>query len=254
MKAVIIEDEAAAAGALRALIGEVCPDIEVVAELQAIDESVEWFAANPMPDVAFMDIHLADGSSFTIFDETAVTCPVIFTTAYDEYALKAFEVNSIDYLLKPIAARDLERAVGKLRGRADRPDDRMADVERLLASMRQARPAWKQWFLVPERDKLIPLAAADIACIRIDAKIVRALTHGGKSWHLDQTLDELAQQLDPAHFFRANRQWIISREAVSDLSQWFGGKLSVNLKIATSERILVSKARVGEFKKWFAGS
>ncbi len=253
MKAVIIEDEAAAAGALRALIGEVCPWIEVVAELQTIDESVEWFASNPMPGVAFMDIHLADGSSFTIFDQVRVTCPVVFTTAYDEYALRAFEVNSIDYLLKPISARDLERAAGKLRTMAPRPDDHAVAIGKLLESMRAGRPAWKQWFLVPERDKLIPLAASEIACVRTDAKVVRVLTTGGRTWCLDQSLDELLQQLDPDRFFRANRQYIISRGAVKDLSQWFGGKLSVNLTVATPDRIIVSKARAGEFKKWFAG-
>ena len=113
MKVLIIEDEIAAADILQLLICELCPDAEIVAVLQSIDESVEWIRNNPLPDLIFMDIHLADGSSFSIFDEVQISCPVIFTTAYDKYALKAFEVNSIDYLLKPINKKELERAIGK---------------------------------------------------------------------------------------------------------------------------------------------
>ncbi len=264
MKAVIIEDEQVAAEALQGLLQEVCPGMEILAVLQSIDESVEWFSTHEAPDLAFMDIHLADGSSFAIFDETDVKCPVVFTTAYDEYALKAFSVNSIDYLLKPIGRQELERAMAKFRGReagtggpagreASPSASQSALIAKLAEELRQGPRQWKSCFLVPERDKLIPLPANEIACIWLDTKMVKAFTQAGKVYYLDQTLDELARQLDPEAFFRANRQWIVARGAVKDLTQWFGNKLSVNLKIDVPERIVVSKARVGEFKKWFAG-
>lgn len=250
MKAVIIEDEIVAAQALQSLIQEVQSETRILAVLQTIEESVEWFEDNPMPDLVFMDIHLADGSSFAIFDKVAITCPIVFTTAYDEYALKAFEVNSIDYLLKPINKADLERALNKYKNltvQAERPS-----LEGLLAQMSGLKKNYKTCFLIPERDKLIPLATSNIAFIYIDTKTVKAIAMDGHTYYLNQTLDEIMAQLDPAVFFRANRQFIIARNAVKDLSVWFGNKLAINLIVPVPERIVVSKARVGEFKSWFA--
>jgi two-component system LytT family response regulator len=251
VKAVIIEDEVVAAQALQLLLADVCPEIEIAAILQTIDESVDWFQTNVMPDLVFVDIHLADGSSFSIFEEVSVTCPIIFTTAYDEYALKAFEVNSIDYLLKPINKKDLERAIHKYEHFLSHPNYDKDFLQNLVQRIKQYTPSYKSYFLVAEKDKLIPVATKDIACIFIDSKMVKAITHGQKAYYLDLNLDELTQQLDPSVFFRANRQYIVSRDAVKDISLWFGNKLSVNLHVATPERILVSKARVGEFKRWF---
>ena len=252
MKAIIIEDETMAAGELQSLIKEIAPDMNILKVLQSIDESVEWLQLNPMPNLVFMDIHLADGSSFSIFDEASITCPVIFTTAYDEYALKAFEVNSIDYLLKPINKKDLERAIRKyehLSGNSTVNEDLM---KKLLTSIKEQTPNYKSYFLVPDKDKLIPLATQDIAYVYIDSKIVKAVTHSNKTYYLDKNLDELMCQLNPTLFFRANRQYIISKLAVKDLTIWFGNKLSVNLNIAVPERILVSKARVPEIKSWLS--
>ncbi|GHT83894.1 DNA-binding response regulator [Bacteroidia bacterium] len=251
MKAVIIEDEVVAAQALQLLLTDVCPEIEIAAVLQSIDESVDWFQTNAMPDLVFVDIHLADGSSFSIFEEVSVTCPIIFTTAYDEYALKAFEVNSIDYLLKPINKKDLERAIHKYEHFLSHQSYDKDFMQNLVQSIKKYTPAYKSYFLVAEKDKLIPVATKDIACIFIDSKIVKAITHTHKAYYLDPNLDELMQQLDPSVFFRANRQYIVSRDAVKDISLWFGSKLSVNLHVSTPDRILVSKARVGEFKRWF---
>ena len=250
MKAVIIEDESVAAQALQSLIQDIDPEMEVGTVLQTIEESVEWFGENPMPDLVFMDIHLADGSSFAIFDKVDITCPIIFTTAYDEYALKAFEVNSIDYLLKPINKADLERALKKFKSLTSKPDK--ASLEGLLAQMGGLKKKYKTCFLIPERDKLIPLATSNIAYIFIDTKTVKAITMDGHTYYLNQTLDDIMAQLDPEVFFRANRQFIISRAAVKDISIWFGNKLSINLLVSVPEKIIVSKARVGEFKSWFA--
>ncbi|MDR1865723.1 MAG: LytTR family DNA-binding domain-containing protein [Bacteroidales bacterium] len=251
MKAVIIEDEIIAAEALQTLVKKVDPDIEIIATLQSIDESVEWFQTCPPPDLVFMDIHLADGSAFAVFDKTTVSCPVIFTTAYDEYALKAFEVNSIDYLLKPLNRKDMERAINKYKNLSGHAIDHAAAIRKLLESIKQTNVSYKSYFLTPEKDKLIPLATRDMAYICIDTKMVKAVTFDRRIFYLDSGLDDLMRQLDPALFYRANRQYIIAHRAVKDISLWFGGKLSVNLIVPTSERIFVSKARVAEFKKWF---
>ena len=250
MKALIIEDESIAAQALESLVKETSPETEILAVLQTIEESVEWFEENSMPDLVFMDIHLADGSSFAIFDKVEITCPIIFTTAYDEYALKAFEVNSIDYLLKPINKTDLERALNKFKTLSSHADK--ASLDGLLAQMGGLRKKYKTCFLIPERDKLIPLAVSNIAYVYIDTKTVKAIAMDGHTYYLNQTLDEIMAQLDPEQFFRANRQFIISRWAVKDLSVWFGNKLAINLIVPVPEKIIVSKARVGEFKTWFA--
>ncbi len=252
MKAIIIEDEIVAAQALESLIKEVQPDMEILVVLQSIDESVEWFQLHPMPDLVFMDIHLADGSSFGIFNEVDISCPIIFTTAYDEYALKAFEVNSIDYLLKPISKQDLERAINKYKKMTPSPAENIELIQKLLNNLKQTSSNYKNYFLVPDRDRLIPVSVNDIAFICIDSKMVKAVGFKQKNYYLDQTLDEIMHQLSPEHFFRANRQYIVARSAIKDLSVWFGGKLSINLIIPTPERIVVSKARVGECKKWIA--
>lgn len=248
MKALIIEDELMAAKTLKKLLGEVSPDTEIVGVLESIEDSVDWISQHAMPDLIFMDIHLADGSSFTIFDRVTVTCPVIFTTAYDEYALKAFEVNSIDYLLKPISKEALERAVTKYHNLGRGLEQQQLDV---LLKQLGAKPKFKSCFLLPERDKLVPLPTSDIAYAYIDTKTVKLVTFDDKTYYMNQTLDDILAQLDPQMFFRANRQFLISRNAVKDVSVWFGNKLAINLTVETPEKVIVSKARVAEFKTWF---
>ncbi len=252
MKALIIEDEIMAAKTLQKLLGEVSPETEIIAVLESIEDSVAWIEENPMPDLMFMDIHLADGSSFAIFDQVDITCPVIFTTAYDEYALKAFEVNSIDYLLKPISKEALERAMRKYR-MLDQglQNDNSSNIEALLTQLTQ-KNSYRRCFLLPERDKLVPLPTANIAYAYIEAKTVKLVSMEHKEYYLTQTLDDLMAQLDPKEFFRANRQFVISRSAVKDVSVWFGNKLAINLIMDTPEKIIVSKARVAEFKHWFS--
>lgn len=251
MKAVIIEDVRLAADLLKNIIKQLDEDIEIITTLQTIEDSVEWLNNNEHPDIMFVDIHLADGSSFSIFEKTEVRCPIVFTTAYDEYALKAFEVNSIDYLLKPINKDDLQRALNKYKNfKGDNKDlDYKKFVNRFLSKGNVNN--YKEYFLVPERDKLIPLAAKDIAYIYIDLRLIKAVTFSGKVHYLNQNLDEIMNQLNPKKFFRANRQYIVAHESIKDVSMWFGNKISLNLVIPTEEKIIVSKARVSEFKNWF---
>ena len=248
MKALIIEDETAAARTLAAILRQEEPSMEIVATLESVAESIEWLRANPQPDLLFMDIHLADGDSFRIFDAVEITAPVIFTTAYDRYALEAFKVNSIDYILKPIKKQELERAFEKFKRLSGREKaEYVEQTQRYLSARAQS-------FLIPFRDKLVPLTPDEIAyCYTADEK-VSVVTFDGRSLPMDKPLDTLIALLPERDFYRANRQFIVSRRAVRDLSVWFGSRLSVNLTVKTPERIVVSKARVPDFKKWFTGN
>ncbi len=251
MKAVIVEDELIAAQNLQRLINQVDNNIEVVAVLQTVEDSIEWFLLHPVPDLVFMDIHLADGSSFSIFEKVEISCPIIFTTAYDEYALKAFEVNSIDYLLKPISLKNFERALSKFRSMVAAKDDDSELISHLLASFKQTKENFKSNFLIPHKDKFIPLAVSKIACLYTENKMVNIVTDDQQIYHIDSSLEDLGNQLNPTLFFRANRQYIVSHKAIKDISIWFGSKISINLYINVPDKIIVSKARVSEFKTWY---
>jgi two-component system LytT family response regulator len=249
MRALIIEDEIFASKHLQQVLDDV-GDISVIAILESITETIEWFRKNPQPDIVFLDIHLSDGSAFEIFNHIKINCPIVFTTAYDEYALKAFKVNSIDYLLKPIEVSDVQDALKKLKGLSGSESLKTA-LNNLITSYGRTSK-YKKHFLIPSKgDKLIPVQTSDLACFYIDAGIVKAFSIDGKTFKFDYTLDELADLLDPELFFRANRQYIISRAAIKDIDLWFNSRLSVNLKIIVPEKILISKTRIGEFKKWF---
>ena len=249
MKVLILEDEVMAAKALKKLLAEVSPGIEIVGILESIEDSVEWISTHSMPDLMFMDIHLADGSSFAIFERVTITCPVIFTTAYDEYALKAFEVNSIDYLLKPISKESLERAMNKYHALLENRVNN-GQIEALLNQLGEKKK-YRSYFLLPERDKFIPLPVSNIVYIYIDAKTLKINTTDGKVFYMNHTLDDVMSELDPHEFFRANRQFVVARQSIKDVSVWIGNKLAINLYIETPETIIVSKARVAEFKTWF---
>ena len=245
MKALIIEDETAAAVNLRAILREVAPSVEVVATLESVVESIDWLRGNPQPDLLFADIHLSDGDSFRIFNDVEVTAPVIFTTAYDQYALEAFKVNSIDYLLKPLNAEDVRRALDKLY--------RLTSTERLDYGTRvrtMASGAQTETFLVHVRDKIIPLRREQIAFCYTSNEKVTAYDYEGNTYPLDKTLEALQSLLPDSDFFRANRQFIVARRAVKEIAVWFGSRLTLHLTLDTPERIVISKARVPEFKSW----
>ncbi len=250
MKVVIVEDEIMAAQTLRKLIAEIRSDFIIETVLQTVEECIEWFEINPAPDLIFMDIHLADGSSFSIFEKVKITSPIIFTTAYNEYALEAFEVNSIDYLLKPINKTRLTKAIMKF-GNFSFKNDNSEIISKLMESLNEKQNKKKTHFLVPYKDKLLPLAIENIAYIYSEMKIAKAITFEGNSYTLDYSLDELLRNLNTEQFFRVNRQFIVSHAAIKDLSVWFLGKLAVNLKVPIDEKIFVSKSRVSDFKDWF---
>lgn len=252
MKALIIEDEILAARHLQSILNEI-GNIQVLTVLDSIVTTLEWFESNLTPELVFMDIHLADGSAFKIFERVNISCPIIFTTAYDEYAVKAFKVNSIDYLLKPITREAVERALDKLKRLTGGGQVTQPEIQQFIASLKKEK-TYKTHFLIPVKgSKLIPLLAKDIAFIHIEDGLVKAKTADEKSYILEYTLDELAGMLNPSNFFRANRQFIIARNYIKEVDFWFNNRLSVNLKVATPEKIVISKVRVSEFRDWFSG-
>ena len=247
-RVVIVEDETAAAANLRHMLQSIEPDVEVVALLESVAESVEFFSESHEVDVVFMDIHLADGDSFRIFQSVDIAVPIIFTTAYDEYALQAFKVNSIDYLLKPFKVEDLKAALEKL----DRLTavERKEERERRDVMIEEHASEVLQTMLVRYKDKIIPLKMSDVAFFYTYAERVTVTTMLGESYPVDKTLETLGRELPIDEFFRANRQFIIARHAVKDVAVWFGSRLALNLMMDTPERIIISKARVPEFKLW----
>lgn len=260
MKTVIIEDEKAAVRNLTSLLNEVKPEAEIIAILDSINSTIEWFGIHPMPELVFMDIHLADGSAFEIFDHISITCPIIFTTAYDEYALRAFKVNSIDYLLKPIGKEDIEHSFEKLNNLQDavpengsRQQNQEEELLHLIHSLKK-QENYKTHFLIPMKgDKLLPVSIDIIQLFYIKDCQVKAVLTDGVEYNFSLTLDELVDCLNPSLFFRVNRQFLISREAIKDIDLWFNSRLSINLRHSRmTEKILVSKARVAEFKEWFS--
>ena len=250
MNVLIIEDETAAAVNLQAILRSIVPDCTVLDVLESIEESVEFFSDknSPVPDLVFMDIHLADGESFRIFDSVEITAPIIFTTAYDEYALRAFKVNSIDYILKPIKSDDLSHAIDKFtRLSGMERNDYKSRVNTMIESSKRDS---QRVFLVHYKDKIIPLSIDDIAFFYTSNEKVGAHTFTGEHYIIDRTLETLQSTLPEDEFFRANRQFIVARKAVKDIAIWFGSRLSLNLTLPTPEKIIISKARVPEFKQW----
>ena len=247
MKVLIIEDETAAARNLQSMLEALEPDIEVVGITESIIDTVEWFAENDTPDIVFMDIHIADGESFRIFDSIEITAPIIFTTAYDQYALEAFKVNSIDYLLKPLKEEELQRALDKWRRITNHERNEYHNrIDSMVAEQRKSN----ETFLVHVKDKIVPLQATDVAYFYTSNERVTAHLFDGVAYPIDKTLEALQASLSEHNFFRANRQFIVSRKAVKDISVWFGSRLSLNLTVEIPERIVISKARVPEFKRW----
>lgn len=249
MRVLIVEDETAAVRNLRSMLRSIEPFAEITGVTDSVIGTVEWLNTNNAPDIIFMDIHLADGDAFLIFDKVRVMAPVVFTTAYDRYAFEAFRVNSIDFLLKPVQPAEIKRSLDKFKrltrieldAYLDRTDKSMQHVTSLKN------------FLIPVRDKILPLALNEIAFCYTAEEKVTAYTFDNQRYPLDKSLDVLCGMLPQVDFFRINRQFIISRNAVADMTVWYGSRLLVNLSVETPEKIIVSKSRVPLLKKWLTG-
>lgn len=251
MKVLIIEDETAASENLTAMLHEMDSDIEVVKVLESVQQTVRWLSTNPAPDLIFMDIHLSDGSAFTLFQEMEVSTPIVFTTAYDQYALDAFAVNSIDYLLKPIKTADLNRALEKFK-RWNR-NDMMDYLERMMKmkpTQAQPAPEYTTSLLISVKDRLVPVSMDDVACIYSTERKTQLHLKDGRVLQYGKSLDSIILTLDPARFYRANKQYIVARDCVIDLVVWFDNRLLINMNIKVPEPLFVSKNKASEFKNW----
>lgn len=248
----IIEDEVPAANYLKGLLQQMDPQANVAGMLESVEMAISWLQNNALPDLIFMDVQLGDGTCFEIFEQVSIGCPVIFTTAHDQYAMRAFKFNSIDYLLKPIRPELLRFSMDKYyQLNKENTTAKVRVLEEIVHSQILNKKNARRSFLVPYRDKLIPLKAQDFAWLTIQNGIVTAMLHDDRSFILDKSLEELENQLDTSNFFRANRQFIISRDCIKDIELYFNGRLLMRVYPVSTNLILVSKERVPTFKKWF---
>lgn len=250
MKSVIVEDEKPAAKRLQKLLEAHQENIEVLAVLDSIETAVAFFSKNPKSDVVFLDIHLADGHSFEIFNHVQIHAPIIFTTAYDEYALQAFSVNSIDYLLKPIDDEKLDRSLSKLKQL--KGNNNLDKLEQLISAF-GTNKKYKNRFLVKQPENLLTVDISQIAYFMAMQKMVVMVTYENRTFPVDQTLEELETLLDPTQFFRLNRQFIVSLKAIHHISTIYSGKLKITLKPPVKEEVFVSREKASEFKAWLDG-
>lgn len=251
MHILIIEDEPLASENLEKMLLDVAPDIQKISRTESVAQTIGYLADSlKKPDLIFMDIHLSDGSAFSIFSNTTLETPVIFTTAYDKYALQAFKVNSIDYLLKPIDTEQLEAAVDKFRKYSRH------DIGKYLSQLTKMElfNRHPEKILVPLDDELLPIAVDEIACFYATNGYTKVFKCDGKSYPHQKRLDNIMLSLNPLYFFRANKQFIVSKRYVAGITIWFDNRLRVSLppQVDMPEEIYVSKNRASEFRRWIA--
>jgi DNA-binding LytR/AlgR family response regulator len=252
IKAVIIEDEQLISKELAAKIAGLAADVEIIEILPSLKTAKKWFMQNAEPDLLFMDIQLSDGVSFELFDHFTLSCPVIFTTAYDEYAIRAFKVNGIDYLLKPVDEQELNKAIDKCRKLIDGKPSLPTDMKQLMASLSMPQQnLYKEKFIVNVRNNWIPVDTKDIACF-VRENLNYLYTFNGDKYILDYTtLEDIEELLDPKVFYRSNRQSIIHINAIQSVKPHENQKLSVFLKAPLKMELDISREKAPAFKKWF---
>lgn len=250
MRILLIEDETLAAERVQSLLQETGETMQVLAHLKSVETSVQWLSSNPHPDLIISDIRLLDGSCFEIFEQVSVTVPVIFTTAYDQYAMKAFEVNSVDYLLKPIEPEKLKLALEKVKLRSQREHAQQPDYAALLKLLQASQPTYKSRFMVRFGQKIVAVPIEKVAYFFSENKLTFLVTHDQKKYPLDQPLDELTAVLDPRIFFKANRQFIITFQSIAEIHPYFKGRIKLMLSPVSTEEVVISSERSPEFKKW----
>lgn len=251
MKTIIIEDEQLAARRLEAMIKAIDPSVEVIARLESVEESVAWFKSNPHPDLIFLDIHLEDGLSFSIFDQVKTEAPIIFTTAFDEYAIRAFKLKSIDYLLKPIIREDLERSILKYREWGT--TNQLVDINELYKLMYAGNKSYRQRFSAVVGQKLKSVDINDIAYFFSNSGITFLALHSRNQYALDLSLEKLAEEVDPNLFFRVNRQFLVGLSAITNIHIFPKSRLKLDLNPPVPESVFVSLDKVAGFKKWIDG-
>lgn len=247
MRILIIEDEKPAANRLVKLLEGHFPGEELIGNLDSVSRAVRWFGENPAPDLIFCDIQLADGISFEIFEQVKVQSPVIFTTAFDQYAIKAFQVNAIDYLLKPIDPNELTQAIGKFRSRQIQPQ---LNLEVLKSLLGPKTVSFKSRFLVRFGEKIQSIPIEEVSFFFSEERVTFLQTHSGKKYVLDYTLEQVETQVDPEQFFRINRKYLVRFSAVSEVFSYSNSRLKVLVAGCQDQDILISREKVAEFKGW----
>jgi two-component system, LytTR family, response regulator LytT len=252
MNLLIVEDEPHAARQLQQIILACRPEATVAAVVETVEASIRLLQTHPPFDLVFMDIHLADGHSFDIFDAVEVEIPIIFTTAYDQYAIRAFEVNSIDYLLKPVDSSMVEKALQKFEKLRQQQISVPALIDiRQLKELLQLPNRYRENFLIAFQDKLLPVAVKEFAWFDVkNGRIVGTKFNKTSLVLEERSIDELAEQLDPMLFYRANRQYLINRQAVQTVTHHFNGKLLASLQPAPAEPVIISRDKASNFKSW----
>lgn len=249
IKVLILEDEEAAARGLQKALNRISPtkNWEILEVLETVKEAVNYLSNQAEPDLIFMDIQLSDGLSFDIFDQHRPSCPIIFTTAYSEYAIKAFEVNGLHYLLKPIQDIELATALNRFESQQQAADPNLV-LDRFLQQLH--KPKTKENFLVYAGESMRLIPTEEIALFFIDEKAVWLLTFQGQRFRLSQRLDDIQKELDPERFYRANRQIIVQKKAIAKIDLYFNQKLIVQITPAPDQRVVISKEKAADFKNW----
>lgn len=251
LKVLIVEDEKPAAEWLGQLIQKLNRGIAVSAVLDSVTGAADWFRQNPAPDLAFMDIQLADGLSFDIFDRVKVPCPVIFTTAYQEYAIKAFKVNSIDYLLKPISLNELEAAFRKFEAQRATVQGTPELTAEILGKVKEMlRKPYKSRFVIKVGEHLKSVPVEEILFFYSLEKATYLCTSDHKTYLVDYSLDRISEMVDEQRFFRINRKYILSSQAIADIVFYTNSRLKIKLKKPDHESVIVSRDKVPAFREW----
>lgn len=252
MDIVIIEDETQTARDIAETLSLIRPGYRVLSMLDSVEQAADWFRHNVEPDLVISDIHLGDGLAFSIFKKVDLRCPIVFCTAYNEYAMQAFETNGIDYILKPVNDKALERSISKVESmiRTLAPRYNIEYLENVIRDMYNRDAKFKTSFLVSFRNLLIPIQTEEIALFKVGSDSTLLYTYQGQKFSIGKSLDALESQLDPADFHRANRQYIISFSSVSQVEYYDERKLLVRMKGFPSEEIVVSKQKASEFIRW----
>jgi two-component system response regulator LytT len=249
MRVVIIEDEIPAANRLVKMLQAINDEIEIVKKLDSVESGARFLRSADNVDLIFMDIQLADGLSFDIFQQAEIKAPVIFTTAFDQYTLKAFKVNSVDYLLKPIDENELTQAVEKYRSLYDKKGDGFSEkIKKLLSEMNGNR--YKERLLIKKGQQLSYLKIESTAYCFADGKLCFAVDFNGQKYLLENNLSQLEEQLQPNRFYRINRHLVVNIDAVSNVHTWLGGRLKLELTPSAHADTVVSRERVNGFKDW----
>jgi two-component system LytT family response regulator len=250
MKVVIIEDEFHAAQRLKKLLANILSDLEILDTIDSVEDAVVWFKSNAAPDLVFMDIQLADGISFSIFKQVKVETPIIFTTAFDQYSLKAFKVNSVDYLLKPIDESELNQAIQKFDKLNQKESKVAAESLAKLMSQIDSEKVYRERFLLKNKDKYTFLLAEEIAYFYSEDSLSFIVTQKGKSYIHDTSLNHLAEDLNPAKFFRINRKQIVNIKSIDAIHNHFNNRIKLDLNPTAKGDVIVSRDKVKDFKLW----